>query len=178
MKIFALGLLYKLFIQQWGWKELEWRDKTCCLWKEGLLGCTDAKCSVALVFVGEILKPRKRTLLPVIVCRTPSWPQSLSHVSLPILEPFMPSRVFQTPSPEAGCSQTPTLAPVPSRHVCVFLVSVCIYVSMCVGSSVQRCSHSPAETGRWNHFTHRQKGRIQETGVCLIVLALLWLVLI
>ena len=78
------------------------------------------------------------------------------------------------PDTHLGPSSQPT-------RLC-FLVSVCMHVyvcvCVCVGSSVQRCSHSPAETDRWNHFTHRQKGRIQETGVCLIVLALLWLVLI
>ncbi len=159
------------------------RDKT---WKAVFSGCTDAKRSVQLVFIAEMIKPRKRTLLRMMVCCAPSWPQSLSHVSLPILEPFMLGRVFQTPPPphppaslEAGCSQTPTLAPVPSRPVDVFwCASAYMCVCVCVGSSVRRCSHSPAETDRWNHFTRRQKGRIQETGVCLIVLALLRLVLI
>lgn len=134
--------------------------------------CTDTKYSVQLDFIAQIIKP-------LMFCCTPSWPQSLSHVSLPILESFSDSPPPPSPTLPGDWMQPDThLGPSSQSTRLCFLVSVCIYVSVCVGSSVQRCSHSPAETDRWNHFTHRQKGRIQETGVCLIVLALLWLVLI
>lgn len=64
--------------------------------------------------------------------------------TLPILEPFMLYSFWDTQSPthphpslEAGCSQTPTLAPVPSQHVCFFwCLSVCLCVWAAVFSSV------------------------------------------
>lgn len=162
----------------------EWRQNRLSL-KRGLFKLYWHKMFSAVSSNGWNYKPRKWTLLHMMVCWMPAWPQC--WVSLPILQPFVLDRVSQTPpSPSfpGGRMQPDThLGPISQPTILYFLV--CVSCALVEGweaevgrSSVQQCSHSPAETDRWNHFTHRQKGRIQETGVCLIVLVLLRLVLI
>lgn len=74
------------------------------------------------------------------------------------------------PSLEAGCSQTPTLAPVPSQHVC-FLVSVCLCVWAAMFSTVLTTqlrvtdgiiSHTDREAG------YRKPGCVNSPGAAVV----------
>lgn len=95
------------------------------------------------------------------------WPLSLSHVWLPILKPFMLGRLSQTPSLEARCSQTPTLAPVPIRHVCVFwclsLYAHTYSVCVCVCGQ-QRSAIFSQPSWDWQMESFHTQTERQDTG--------------
>lgn len=118
-------------------------------------GCTDTKYSVQLDFIAQIIKP-------LMFCCTPSWPQSLSHVSLPILKSFSDSPPPLPNSPwRLDAARHPPWPQFPVDTSVFF--GVRLYICVCVCGQ-QRSAVFSQPSWDWQMESFHTQTERQDTG--------------